>query len=98
MMSRNQVAEYTLLDPLNLMGEILFATNSLVLFLCQRTLYFSNHTAHAVLFSLSANMVRHLGYFIRHTYRERTRTNSLNIDSRHGSLKLSYRLGCYSPQ
>ena len=64
--------------------------------------HFSNYTAHALLscrsHRLSANMVRRLGQGICHTYWECTRTSSLNADSHHWPLHLSYWLGWYSPQ
>ena len=82
---------------------ILFATNSLVWFLLTLFFYpFSNHTAHALFCwcscRLSANMVRRLAKVRCHTYREHTRTNPLNTDSRRWSLNLPYWLGRYSPQ
>ena len=81
----------------------LFATNSLVRFLRIFVFYpFSSHTAHDLFFCrsrrLSANMVQCLGKVICHMYRELTRTNPLDNDSRHWSLNVSNRLGWYSPQ
>ena len=66
--------------------------------------HFSNYTvtAHALLsyrsHHLYTNLVRRLGKSICYTYREHTRTNSLNADSLHWPLHLSYWLGWYSPQ